>query len=261
MNNLPPLLYFGGSTYQTFSYASAFAFGLNFYFYSSKKYYGFGLSSKILFYFVTLVTLLGVVLSGGRGGVVLIAAYLFYFSFVILKHIKKKFFFFIFEIIFLLFVLILFRPVILINITEIGSFNRLFEYIGSDFSIDWGGTSGRDEVYLKAIEYINLNPVFGYGVFGIFNITGYPHNFFLEILLSGGITFLIFFIIIALVFILPVTLKLIKNNSIIVVIAIYPLVQLFFSGSYLTNSEFWFVLSFILSSYFIYGKKSTPLSF
>jgi hypothetical protein len=262
MNNLPPLLSFGGATYQTFSYVSAFAFGLNLFFYFRKSYSSFGPFSKLFFYFIFVVTLMGVFLSGGRGGFVLVAAYLFYFSFIVFSQVKRMYIFLFFEIIIFLYVLILFNPEFLRQISEIGSFDRLFQYVNpDDLSLDWGGTSGRDEVYLNVLRYIFIKPFLGYGVYGVFNITGTPHNLFLELLLSGGVVFLTLFLIVGFVIILPVALKLIRNNSIVVIIGIYPLVQLLFSGSYLTNSEFWFVFSFMISSYFLYGKKSTSLRF
>lgn len=259
--SLPPIVSFGGSSYQYLSYASAYAFGLNLYFYLSNHYFKSKLLSKILYYFILSVLLFSVIFSGGRGGILLILAYYFYFLFFSSHVVKLKARYLLIEYLFIIILLFILNPNFIYQFLDLDGWSRIFEYLNDDLSINWSGTSGRDEIFLEAISFILLRPIFGYGVFDIFNFIGYPHNFFLEILLSGGFAFLILFLLFTIKIIYPVVNRLIKRNSIIVVIGIYPFVNLLFSGSYLANSEFWFVLSFVVSSFYIYGKKSLTFSF
>ena len=129
------------------------------------------------------------------------------------------------------------------------SLERVFSYLTPN-GIDMSQTSGRDHVYRDAIELIKQSPIIGYGIFGFFKVYGsYPHNFFLEILLQGGIL-LLFAILIIIISLIKKIIYMIKYNEelrIILIIFLYPIVMLMFSGTYTSDSIFWFSISFIFS--------------
>ena len=99
------------------------------------------------------------------------------------------------------------------------------------------------------LTLISRSPIFGYGVFGMWRYSALPHNFFLEILIQGGTVYFSFILI----FLTYVFIKLYKITRIdpsfklISILGLYPLVFLMFSGSYMSNSIFWFCISFVIS--------------
>src|SRR5690606_30091320 len=97
----------------------------------------------------------------------------------------------IFSSIFIITLLVIFWPKLMEYPEFEKSFSRVFSYISSE-GIEWDSTSGRNDLYEKAIEYISKSPIIGYGVFGMFSEFGfYPHNLILEVLLQGGLVYLI----------------------------------------------------------------------
>lgn len=245
----------GGATYQSASYIAAFAFGLNLYFlcfgenherfnFTSRKIY------KYICIFLLFLQLSGIFLSGGRGGIILATAYTIYISFSILKsrNLNKINTYFLSFIVFIIFIMIV-LPILLQNDIFRSGFDRVFEFISSDGKINWDGTSNRDDAYLKAIELISENPIFGYGLYGFWEVSGYPHNIILEILLNGGITYLIFSTIIFTVFLnkLFKMIKFDRQNRLLLIIFLYPITMLLFSGTYMTNTIFWFVITVVFT--------------
>lgn len=240
----------GGETYQFASYLSAFAFGINlFYLIFGKKEYRYKFTSSkkynLLCSLLLIFQTLGVLITGGRGGMILIFIYVLYVTIAVFKDKNYK------KIIkYLLVILsfIIFLNVILPDLMESENFknsiNRVFSYISSD-GFDWTKTN-RDYVYAEALLYINQKILFGYGLFN-WGGNNYPHNIILEILLNGGIVYLIvgstflFYIIFRLVKIIQYC----KEIRIISIILLFPLLMLMFSGTYTTNSIFWFCLSFL----------------
>jgi len=199
-----------------------------------------------------LVQIIGVFLTGGRGGAVLLIIYSLYIFLTVMKSRqsfnKIKFIAF---VSFLIISLSLLIPQLLENALFYSRFRRVFEFLSIDGGINWAGTSNRDIVYMNAIELIKNELFFGYGLFGFWDISGYPHNIILEILLNGGVLYLLIAIIVLIIFYRNIRL-LIRYDAkyrIIAILALYPFVQLMFSGSYMTSSEFWFVLSLVISKY------------
>lgn len=239
---------FGGGQYQAFSYFCAFSF-LTFLRYFLNKdslklwqYWGY--------IFILLILVVGVVLSGGRGGLVVVLVGTIVFI------IRKKGFLK-FTKYFVLTGLIIFLSLYFASksnfffserITE--SFDRLFSFISSD-GINMEGTSNRDDFYGIAISKISESLIFGYGIFGLVDSLGeyYPHNIFLEILLQGGIIYLIIFLVILIVFFLKLfrLIRVKRDEDVILIPTIYSVVLLLFSSSYLQEPFFWFALAYVFS--------------
>ena len=113
-------------------------------------------------------------------------------------------------------------------------------------------TSNRDILYEESIKLIKKKPLIGYGFLDYLNQTGfgYPHNFFLEVLLQGGLLFLIIWSIFLIYFFHRLTI-LIKNNKNYIVIlpfVVYCFIQLLFSSTYLLEPFFWFSIIFVFTA-------------
>jgi O-antigen ligase len=252
------LLTFAGAVYhQTGSYLAAFAFGLNLYFlFEGWHHERFSLFKSLFYkyfcYLLLIIQVIGFVLPGGRGGVVLGAAY---FIYIILSQITRKNLRTLAKVvIFVVFfaaVIILSWPSLMQNdVFRIG-YMRATQFIAPGGGINWEGTSGRNVLYLNTIHLIEQRPVLGYGLYGMWDVINYyPHNLFLEVLLQGGIVYLIIFSWILLLFIRKL-LRMTKTDGryrILQILLLYPFVMLMFSGTYLNTPQFWFVLVFVLTS-------------
>ncbi|MCK2016878.1 O-antigen ligase family protein [Peribacillus frigoritolerans] len=239
-----------GGTNQTLSYVSAFVFGLNLFLNFSKyNIVRFRFAKNRLYNIFCVILLpfqlLSVIISGGRGGMVLLIIYLILF---LIKTIKSyhsvKLSLFIFSVI----LTAMFFSFSLNNEIFNSGLERSFAYVGSG-GLNWDGTSNRDSVYQDAINLIKERPLIGYGLFGYLSYYPNPHNLILEVLLSGGLLYLILFILIVF-YISKKYLSITKKNKdmqFIGIIASFPIVMLMFSGTYMVSSELWFVLGFILS--------------
>lgn len=246
----------GGATYQSASYISAFAFGINLYYiFFGNNHSRFRFTKTKLYKFISYIFLIaqimGVFTSGGRGGMVLIIVYSIY---ILISSIRSKNRIKLIEkyILIILMSMLLFI-ILLPKLMSIDSFqssiNRVFSYI-TDSGIDMSKTSGRDIVYTDAIHLIKMSPILGYGFFGFYKVYGqYPHNLFLEVLLQGGLIYLFFVILFIFIMIkkLNVMLNIDYRLNIIIIIALYPLTLLMFSGTYTNNSIFWFFISFMIA--------------
>ena len=130
---------------------------------------------------------------------------------------------------------------------------RAFSFFSSDMDM-YDKTSGRDEVYRAALDMISEKPIIGYGLFGYkdkpysFSKIGYPHNIFLEVLLQGGMCFLLIFVL-YLFSTVQKLLKIVKNKyqSVVALFFVFSMTLLLFSGSYVENPFFWFSFIFIFN--------------
>ena len=241
-----------GASYQTLSYISAFSYGINLYMIINGKnnlrYSVFtGKLYKCIEYIFLFIQVFCALMSGGRGGIVLIFIYTIYYIFLYtdFRDIYKFFKLLILILISIIFIIFALE-LLLKNDVFKTSFDRVFQFISPAGGINWKGTSGRDIIYSEAIKEINENLMFG---IGLFNMEGYYHNIFIDILRSGGLIYLIFVFIFAIITLMKLNLinKYEDKNKVFSVILIYPLVMLMFSGSYTTVSELWFCISFIIS--------------
>lgn len=255
----------GGSTYQVASYISAFAFGLNMYFLlygSNHKRFKFTKMKtyRIICILLLFIQLFGVFYTGGRGGFVLILAYILYFTLSYMAINKRlnaiSTIKIIFVIAFSLVALSIVLPKLLQNPRFAWAFNRTIKFINND-GINWDASLMRTSTYKYVIDLIFKKPVLGYGLYGFWDYSGYPHNIVLELLLNGGILFLTIASILFINLFFK-QIKLIKSNPqyrLISIIGIYPAVMLMFSGSYMINSQFWFVIIYIIITCKNYNRK------
>ncbi len=243
------MTFFGGGHYQAFSYSVSFSFLVSivyyFFYFQNKK-----LITKLFFMTLFLVQVSGVVLSGGRGGAGVAIVGLF--CVLLNKFHFQRVIKIITSIIASLFIITLSLFFYFQEYSDrvIEGFARIFSIV-NEGGIDFTQTSNRDLVYAETINLILKDPIFGVGIFGYLIKTdgGYPHNFFLEILLQGGILFLIMWSIFFLFFLIKLV-KLIKEEKHKYLLAtfIYSFVLLMFSGTYLLEPFFWFNLSYVLVS-------------
>ena len=113
-------------------------------------------------------------------------------------------------------------------------------------------STGRSEIFSNTVNNIMLNPMLGYGIGGdrVFLNGTYPHNIFLEIIAQFGIILGgIFSLILITYWISGVFLnKSTTNQHLAMIFAGVGLISLFFSGSYLTSSNFWLFMAICISS-------------
>jgi len=243
---------FAGSSYQTASYISAFAYSLNLFFllfgnrYELFKFHYFKIY-KILMYILLPVQITGVLVSTGRGGFVVVFVSTIVFLWLKGKDQKEGIKNVLMIILFLTLSGLIFLPRLIHNELFLSSSGRVFSYI-SGSGIDMSQTSGRERVFSNAIKLIKDRPFTGYGMFGYYDfIDDYPHNIFLEVLLNGGILYLLFTLLIGFLFFkkLKLLIKQEPENLFVLAIFIYPITELMFTGTYISTSLFWFVISYV----------------
>lgn len=251
------VVYFGTGTYQTLAYFSAFSFGINLYGILSKNKalkYKFQETTiyKSLSIVMLFIQITGVFISGGRGGAVLLFINTFVLFYILSRHNIKKVLMFILLFVPAIYIVFSYANPQLVSMIENRS-ERTFSYIG-DEGLDLSETSGRDIVYSAAIDKVADNLLYGYGIFKQYDMmkkdfnAPYVHNIFIEILLQGGIILLMTFLYLLFKHFhkLKFYLKTYPERSLIIVVYLYAMVFLMFSGSYMSNTYFWFTLTFIL---------------
>lgn len=181
----------GGATYQTLSYVSALAFGLNLYLLRSSASRGGHRFVRSKVYRLACIALLpaqlfATVVSGGRGGVVLIGVY------VLLELVRQRSgggrLRFVMVVALIAAMAVALLQLAMPNTAVSAGYDRAFAYVTRS-GIDWSGTSRRDVVYVRALSLIDERLWFGYGPFGFVEDMApyvYPHNMFLELLLTWG---------------------------------------------------------------------------
>jgi len=240
-----------GATYQTASYISAFAYTLNLFyilFGTEYKLFKFHYSNiyRIFAFCLLPIQVLGVFITGGRGGFVLV----FVATILMLLTNRRNQKFSLQKRVGIIALLLITSLLIIPRLNQkalfASGFQRIFSYVTPE-GIDMSQTSNRDTFYSNAIELIYEKPLFGYGLFKNFDNGFYPHNLFLEILLNGGVLYMILIVIIGGLFIRKFILV-IKNdalNFVMLPLFLYPIIMLMFSGTYLTTSLFWFGISYV----------------
>ena len=243
----------GVDSYQEAAYGSAFSFGMIWFYYLKSDWF----RKKYKYSWCLLpLLLIATVLPGGRGAFLLVVVYTIWCIGIILRRtrvqkIKKtiKPVTLFFSLAILSFVLIfLFFNISKYLETLVSGFERAISFF--DFhtmSLDFeGGSSERGPIYEHAMTMIAEQPLTGYGPYGYLyiDLAPYPHNIILEVLLQYGVvigaTFMFFLFICELRFI-------IKAEFLQIGISFYVYVNLMFSGSYTSNSYFWFLLCFALA--------------
>ena len=248
----------GGASYQVLSYISALALGITlFNFLGGRQFLRYSIFQTQFYRYLSLLFLLvqffAVLISGGRGGMVLLILNVCFAFYYLARNQITNLFLFVFLIIPLIWIFSL-------NISNSGlsdivnhGVDRIFSYVSSS-GIDMSETSGRDVVYTTAWELISQRPLLGYGFFKQYDAMNssihnpYCHNIFLELLLQGGCIFLIIsvFLFLHLLNKIRLILKNKKYQSILP-FALYPFTMLLFSGTYVSDSIFWFVLVYAMN--------------
>jgi O-antigen ligase len=248
---------FGGASYQTLSYTCAFCYSIILfnYLYPINARLSFNVIFESLSLFFLLALFAAIILSGGRGGAVV--AILNTFLFILFRYKIKGIFIFSLTIFFLFSLVIInssFYEVFLARGT------RVFSYI-SGSGIDVSETSGRDEIWEFCMAFIYKKPLFGYGIFSYTTYLGpfYPHNFFLEVFVQGGIFYFIFWLFVLVIFFLKLRIILIKDkkNILLLTTVVTSFSFLSFSGTYLQSGLFWFSLMVVL--FFRFKPKTLEL--
>lgn len=242
--------FYGGGHYQGFGYLVSLSFLINlvYLFYFLKR---INILKKIYFIISFAIHLSGAIFSGARGSmiVIILGAIILLF----LKYNIKRFLDIILKSVLLLFLSFNLLLIFLADYSDriIESSDRIFSYL-SDGTIDMSKTSNRDILYEESLKHIKNSPLFGYGFFDYLKQTGfgYPHNFFLEILLQGGIIYLFFWIFILVLFFHKLITLISHDKKYIVIFpfVIYCFTLLMFSGSYILEPFFWFSIIFVFTA-------------
>lgn len=247
-----------GDNYQAVSYMGAFAVGILLYgmispyqecrfaFFRFKTY-------KIISSVFILIDVAAIFISGGRGGALLLFLNVIICLFAFNKNWKAV----LVKVVLASFALLIFILVFGKFLAAYGldvffdmGIDRTFSYI-SGGGIDMSEASDRDEVYKVALNNIFENPILGQGVFRTMSMYGgYPHNLFLEILVDGGLVYLIFWIFYLIHFFkrLFKTIKEDSSKSFLLILTALPFLSLLFSGTYTSDSYLWFVVAYIFVS-------------
>lgn len=256
-----------GASYQTMSYIAAIAFGLNLNFlFLGKNKLRFDFANTRPYQIISAcllpLQLASVVIPGGRGATILSMVYIVLIPALSYKikaaRNKNK-------------MMIVLGGFLLIGVFYLPAFltgsdvassglERAIQFLGTDGQLDWEGSSGRDVIYAQALNLIGDRPIFGYGLFGFSEDLGapYAHNLFLDVLLSGGVIFLLIAIsaIWMMVARAKTAIKVDEGFSVVIVFLAYALVSLMFSGTFLVAPEFWFVFFLI----FAWRRRSPALA-
>jgi hypothetical protein len=238
---------------QSVSYYSVFALGMNiFLILYNKSIDNFKIfkSSKWVYinYLAIILQLYCTFAGGGRGAFVLMIIFIIYYikSNVRLNKIKNQNFLKTIMVIVLIATVTYFTS----HSNSVGGgYRRIFNFFsGDNFMQDYN----REALYLTAFNSFKNRPIFGHGIGGVsYEVGFYSHDIFLDILVDGGLTLLLFYITLVYKFFEAIK-KLVKtdrNNSIILIIFLSSFIMLLFSGSYLADSGIWFTISYALSAY------------
>ena len=242
-----------GVDYQLISYYASFSFVLSMFnlFIGYKYIKSRTRSNKSfqLFRFIcTLIFAASSLLSGGRGGFVIIILTTFYW--IVIYNLKNNKLLKFFRSICLLLTLIYSYTVFFSkNNSFILGTKRIFEFIGPS-GINWEGTSGREAIYDKGLKLILESPIFGYGITGgsYVGIIS-THNLFYEILIEGGLLYLIIWLLILYSFYLKINKKIKKFDGYYLILSIFmcDFIAMQFSFIYWRSTAFWFALVYIIN--------------
>ena len=239
--------------YQDIAYYSALSFGFILYGLIANRNDRFFIFKYGIMRFLTVVVgallVVCVLSSGGRGGLVLLVAELA-FSLTILFKRSSKLKSLIVIAIFMIAGMFASNYIMRSSVGDIVSIGmeRGLSYFNSG-KVDMSETSNRDIVYKEHIQRIKENPFIGEGIYTVLGKYEWPHNFFLELLATGGVMFLMFWLIVLVncYRYLKIMIKQDKNNQYFVPLILYPSIMLLFSSSYIETRLFWFAIAVLLS--------------
>lgn len=249
----------GAGDHQIVSYIAAMAFGFSLCRIRFKPSFGYAFfksrSYNMLAYIFALLQAVICVAGGGRGGFVMLIFLASIIALYSMSNIRR-----------LIGYGILVLISIIVTISLLGSF---LEESGAAraMSIFTGEGDDRDnlrtELYSMTIDYFYSSPIWGHGIFSQYNWCQkvleqpYCHNFFLELLIQGGLILFLLGAIITIRF-AKFSHKLVKKDrdyTFLIPLYSYSFIMLMFSGTYLTTPMFWFVVIFVLGSMSYSNKK------
>ena len=238
---------------QSTSYFSAFCFVIDVFLLRYNHYPKFRIAEKKSYKFLKIVLLPYFVIiclfSGGRGAAVLILIVILYNINVLKKFLSIYFWKFVAAF----FLLLIIATIGLYRLSPdyfdlfVSNFDRI-SALFSDGGINTSASSGRDNIWIDAINLWGESPLLGYGLFSYMNVFYVrPHNIFIEILLQGGLILLVVFcyILIRSVVKYKHMIEMDKGQIFLMPFIIYISTLLMFSSSYWFETFFWFILVYI----------------
>lgn len=245
-----------GASYQALSYYSAISFGLLLYFnYLCPSNYRFFVLKSRMFFLIShlfiIVSAAGVMLGGGRGAFLLMLVYILFtvavmvvrsgtFS-AMIKTLSKLFLLFVTAVVFVIF---LGDHDLVTN-----GLMRFAQILNNEGGLDLArGGSGRDVVYSTAILGMLERPFFGYGPFYVHEMVIHPHNIVIEMLLQFGMVFGgLLVCVLLLTYLRSLICVFYEKYLFVLLVGIYPAVNLMFSSSYMHSSSFWFYVAGVIA--------------
>lgn len=260
----------GGGGHQDIAYSSGFfiCILLAYLYCGLEEYrYKFFTNSYFRIIEIALIPILVLVnlMSGGRGGAILMIVGAIAYSYMFARKHAKKYFYVIAAVVILGAIGFSYNAGQGLTRVVGGGIERSFNYIsGGELDTEAGN---RDLIYDIAEDIIIDSPIIGHGLFGGYakeykQIGGYAHNIFYDILIHGGIIYLIV-LLIYLVRAYRSAYRLIRydqSKALLLSYGLYIMVLLMFSGTYFTCPQFWFFITFSLlnqrKSWTLYKNKN-----
>jgi hypothetical protein len=246
----------GGATYQKASYILAQLVILNF---MTHFFFDFNNTtiSKFVILVINVILVLGIFYNGGRGAALVILIMILLVSYSAIKKVARNALALKLEKFHLLVLVTVFSSITIFSIidSEIITLiskgaGRIFEIVTMVFSnseFDGSAVSGRDAIYVRALEAIFLQPFTGYGPFWSSREVVPAHNIFLIILLQYGAV-IGSALIVSVLFVFFRGLRRDNLRTFYVILA-PSFTYLLFSGNYLLSFEFWIFLTLALSTF------------
>lgn len=236
----------GGASYQTLAYLGGFSFCINLCMilwgdnYRRLPLFRSRLWRRLAFVLLA-VQLVACLVSGGRGGFVTLAIgsmYMLWRS----RHLGKTVILSALCVLAVAAVTSVDDESVLMRTLEKNSV-RTFDYIDSDKE-SFKRKTGREGVYKTALEKFVGTGYMGEGLCqGI--VSGYPHNVVLEILMQGGLLYMMVWTMVFLKLFRHIHYLNANDGAwILYPLIFYHFIMLIFSGTYLTAPLFWFVISY-----------------
>lgn len=236
-----------GNSLQSQSYFIAAAAGLNLFFFAMQKRAKW---AQILAFGILAIQLVCAILAGGRGAMVLALVYCFVYYFYSNRNetdMRRKLQrMLIYLVIFITLSIVLWRIIGTSSVLQ-QRLGRVFSYIGEG-GIDMSQTSNRDVLYSNALGLILRSPLFGHGITSYLYLSGlnrYPHNIILEFLIEGGLLYTSLWVALIIS-----GFRRMRHHAdadsyrIYLVLVLYAVIRLMFSGSYSFDMSFWFAVIF-----------------
>ena len=243
---------------QLLSYSAAFAFGMNVYLMinntQSNNLRIFQSNKWNYLNILAVVPQIYCVLAGGGRGAFLLT--LIFFAYLVIKKSRMK--------------LRLTFPKMLIGVALIIAILSLINLIGTGVSISSGydriltfftgenplQDNNRLALWETGLNSFKENPIIGHGIGSVaYEVGFYSHNLFIDLLVEGGIVFLIIFLVLLGIFARDIhgLIRIDKTNMLVLIIFLSSFIMLQFSGSYMSDGGIWFAFAYVFMSSTIIG--------